>query len=136
MDLPDTPMDSAAPVSSRITWQTEVHIAWICVLPVEYTAALNIHDKSYNKNEVRIVNGVGDENIYHAGKIGDHDVVINCPTGTAGLYTAQNVATNMKSTFPAIHFALLVGIGGGAPHCKNDVRLGDVVVSNKVIPYR
>jgi hypothetical protein len=35
----------------------------------------------------------------------------------------------MRSTFPAIRFGLMVGIGGGVPSKKIDIRLGDVVVS-------
>ncbi|KAH8743422.1 nucleoside phosphorylase domain-containing protein [Hyaloscypha finlandica] len=35
----------------------------------------------------------------------------------------------LKSTFPAIRFGLMVGIGGGVPSKQADVRLGDIVVS-------
>jgi nucleoside phosphorylase len=35
----------------------------------------------------------------------------------------------MQSTFPNIRFGLTVGIGGGVPSKKRDIRLGDVVVS-------
>ncbi|KAK9857762.1 hypothetical protein MYU51_019987 [Penicillium brevicompactum] len=35
----------------------------------------------------------------------------------------------MQSTFVALRFTLMVGIGGGAPSDDNDIRLGDVVVS-------
>lgn len=32
-------------------------------------------------------------------------------------------------SFPDIRIGIMVGIGGGAPSEKNDIRLGDVVVS-------
>ncbi|KAB8213646.1 kinesin light chain [Aspergillus novoparasiticus] len=35
----------------------------------------------------------------------------------------------MKTTFPAVRFGLMVGIGGGVPSKEPDIRLGDVVVS-------
>jgi hypothetical protein len=35
----------------------------------------------------------------------------------------------MKATFPAIRFGLMVGIGGGVPSKEVDIRLGDIVVS-------
>ena len=35
----------------------------------------------------------------------------------------------MKSTFRAIRFGLMVGIGGGVPSKDADIRLGDIVVS-------
>jgi hypothetical protein len=39
------------------------------------------------------------------------------------------VLPDMVRTFPRLRFALMVGIGGGAPTIRNDIRLGDVVVS-------
>ncbi|CAG8092437.1 unnamed protein product [Penicillium salamii] len=42
----------------------------------------------------------------------------------------------MKSTFPRMRFTLLVGIAGGVPSLDSDIRLGDVVIGQKIIPYR
>jgi nucleoside phosphorylase len=42
--------------------------------------------------------------------------------------TIRTVALHMVRSFP-IKLGLMVGIGGGVPSHKNDVRLGDVVVS-------
>jgi hypothetical protein len=42
------------------------------------------------------------------------------------------VAKDMLRSFPAIRFGLTVGIGGGAPSGKHDIRLGDVIVSSPV----
>jgi nucleoside phosphorylase len=36
----------------------------------------------------------------------------------------------MKSTFRCLEIGLVVGVGGGVPSEKNDIRLGDVVVSD------
>ncbi|GFF48126.1 hypothetical protein IFM46972_08472 [Aspergillus udagawae] len=41
----------------------------------------------------------------------------------------------MKTTFPSIRYALVVGIGGGAPSFEHDIRLGDVVVSKPTADY-
>ncbi|KAF1809967.1 TPR repeat protein [Eremomyces bilateralis CBS 781.70] len=46
-----------------------------------------------------------------------------------GVASATAVAMQMKSTFPAIRFGMMVGIGGGVPDKQADIRLGDVVVS-------
>ncbi|KID60052.1 uncharacterized protein G6M90_00g030460 [Metarhizium brunneum] len=74
-----------------------------------------------------------DTNTYILGTIAEHRVVMAClPTQGYGTSNAAVVATNMRRTFPSICFWLLVGIGGGAPG-KVDIRLGDVVVSTKVI---
>ena len=42
------------------------------------------------------------------------------------------MAKDMLHSFPAIRFGLMVGIGGGAPSGKHDIRLGDVIVSSPV----
>ncbi|KAF9884961.1 hypothetical protein FE257_000871 [Aspergillus nanangensis] len=59
-----------------------------------------------------------------------HNVVLAClPAGLTGTNSAAAVAIQMKNTFPAIRFGLMVGIGGGVPSKEADIRLGDVVVS-------
>ena len=71
-----------------------------------------------------------DSNVYTFGRIREHNVVIAClPAGQTGNNSAASVAVQMKSSFNAIRFGLMVGIGGGAPNAEHDVRLGDVVVS-------
>src|SRR5271163_4587463 len=71
----------------------------------------------------------GDENEYTLGTIRVHNIVIAClPAGLMGNGPAAIVANNMQRSFP-IKFGLMVGIGGGVWSKKNDVRLGDVVVS-------
>ncbi len=73
-------------------------------------------------------------NIYTLGRMGEHNVVIAClPAGQMGSNSAASEAVQMKSSFNAIRFGLMVGIGGGVPSTEHDVRLGDVVVSQ---PFR
>jgi nucleoside phosphorylase len=75
---------------------------------------------------------VNDSNIYTFGSVGEHNVVIAClPAGQMGNDSAASVAVQMKSSFNAIRFGLMVGIGGGVPSAEHDVRLGDVVVSQR-----
>lgn len=119
-------------------WQLDVRVAWINILPKEYYSALCMLDETYDCDEKGIVPGLGDDNHYELGRIGKHDVVMNCPTGSMGCFNAHEIANKMRGTFINIRVALLVGIGGGAPNLAKgiDVRLGDVVVSNRIIPYR
>lgn len=71
-----------------------------------------------------------DSNSYALGEICGHNVVIAClPAGVYGTTSATSVAKDMLSTYTAIRFGLMVGIGGGAPSEEVDIRLGDVVVS-------
>ncbi|KAJ6022104.1 hypothetical protein N7540_007608 [Penicillium herquei] len=113
--------------------QIDYLIGWICILPSEYNEAIKMFDEIYDSSN--IVQGHNDKNDYDVGRIGNHLVVMNCPAaGTYGQIRAAKIASDMKSTFPAIRFMLLVGIGGGSPY-KQDVRLGDVVLGTKVVPY-
>ncbi|KAN0075190.1 hypothetical protein V8E54_007801 [Elaphomyces granulatus] len=71
-----------------------------------------------------------DENTYVLGRVWAHNIVIAClPFGVYGTTSAATVASQMRFTFKSIRFRLTVGIGGGAPNRKADIRLGDVVVS-------
>jgi hypothetical protein len=35
----------------------------------------------------------------------------------------------MLHSFPNVRIGLIVGIGGGTPNLKHDIRLGDIVIS-------
>jgi nucleoside phosphorylase len=75
-----------------------------------------------------------DHNAYTLGRISGHNVVIAClPSGVYGTTSAATVGSRMKGTFPNIQFGLMVGIGGGVPCHSADIRLGDVVVSQRVV---
>lgn len=119
---------SNAPISPR-----DCLIGWICILQNEYYEAKKMFDQTYDTTH--IVRGRGDRNSYDVGRIGNHLVVMNCPAcGAYGQIQASKIASDMRSTFPAIRFVLLVGIGGASP-AKKDVRLGDVVLGTNVLPY-
>jgi nucleoside phosphorylase len=101
-------------------------VAWICALPLEAAAAKVVLDKTHPQ----LSQSAGDDNAYTLGDISGHNIVIAClPSGVYGTISAATVAANVRNTFPAIRFGLMVGIGGGVPSTNNDIRLGDVVVS-------
>jgi nucleoside phosphorylase len=102
-------------------------IGWICALQEEYEAACRMLDDEFNGPETSEVN---DNNTYVFGCVSGHNVVIGClPEGRYGTSSAASVARDMVRSFPNLRFALMVGIGGGAPTREKDIRLGDVVVS-------
>jgi nucleoside phosphorylase len=71
-----------------------------------------------------------DENLYTLGSVAGHNVVIVClPSGRIGNNPAAAVAMQMRWTFKKIKIGLMVGVGGGVPSAEEDIRLGDVVVS-------
>ncbi|KAJ5730456.1 nucleoside phosphorylase domain-containing protein [Penicillium malachiteum] len=102
-------------------------VGWICALPVELAAAKAILDETHPRIS-RI-----DHGIYTLGALDGHNIVIAClPAGVYGTSSASIVATQMLHAFPSIIFGLMVGIGGGVPSERADIRLGDVVVSRPV----
>ncbi|KAJ5688210.1 hypothetical protein N7536_010829 [Penicillium majusculum] len=71
-----------------------------------------------------------DQNTYILGNIEEHNIVIAClPSGAYGTISAATVAMQLLSSFHSIRFGLMVGIGGGVPSSKADIRLGEIVVS-------
>ncbi|KAH0365372.1 purine and uridine phosphorylase, partial [Aureobasidium melanogenum] len=104
-------------------------VGWICAIPTEYTAARQFLDEEHDRPAH--VSG-HDSNDYTLGKMAGHNVVIAVlPDGEYGVSSATAVAKDMLHSFPNVRVGLMVGIGGGAPTAKNDIRLGDVVVSSR-----
>ena len=112
--------------SSHMMIHEDYTVAWICALPLEAAASKamleNIHPQ--------LSQSAGDDNTYMLGEISGHNIVLTClPSGVYGTVSAATVASRMRITFPSIHFGLMVGIVGAVPSTKNDIRLGDIVVS-------
>jgi nucleoside phosphorylase len=106
----------------------EYTVGWICALPVELAAAQEMLDEEHHDPKHDPADN--DDNLYALGSIGGHNVAIVClPAGRIGNNPAAVVATQLRATFKAIRFGLIVGIGGGVPSAEADIRLGDVVVS-------
>lgn len=104
-------------------------VGWICAITTEYIAARAFLDEEHEHPE-SISSNNNDNNIYTLGKIGKHNVVITVlPLRDYGIAAAAGVARDMLNSFPNIRVGLMVGIGGGAPSRKHDIRLGDIVVS-------
>ena len=102
-------------------------IGWICAIVTEYVAAQAFLDEEHERPEYVSPN---DNNDYTLGRIGKHNVVIAVlPGGEYGIASAAIVARDMLHSFPNIKIGLMVGIGGGAPSQRHDIRLGDIVVS-------
>lgn len=102
-------------------------VGWICAIDKEGVAARAFLDEVHDAPEHVSVN---DNNVYTLGKMGKHNVVIAvAPDGEYGTQSAATVARDMLHSFVNIRIGLMVGIAGGAPSSKHDIRLGDVVVS-------
>jgi len=102
-------------------------VGWISAVVTEAVAAQSLLDENHGPPEYV---ALGDNNSYTLGKVGKHRVVIAMlPDGEYGITAAANVARDMLRTFCNIRIGLMVGIGGGAPSKRHDIRLGDIVVS-------
>ncbi|KAI7762674.1 hypothetical protein LZL87_014162 [Fusarium oxysporum] len=106
-------------------------IGWIAALPIERAAATALlhdrHDAPQGFDQHR-----SDANSYTWGRIGEHNVVIaSLPAGVYGTTAAATTASNLIHSLPHVRIGLLVGIGGGIarPDEGQDIRLGDIVVS-------
>ncbi|KAF4631670.1 hypothetical protein G7Y89_g6454 [Cudoniella acicularis] len=90
-------------------------VGWICAISTENVAAQVFLDEKHNGSKSVSPNNNND---YTLGKIGEHNVVIAVlPEGEYGISSAARIG-------------LMVGIGGGAPSTRHDIRLGDIVVSS------
>ncbi|KAG5817884.1 hypothetical protein H9Q71_001671 [Fusarium xylarioides] len=104
-------------------------VGWICAVTTEFVAARAFFDEKHDQLETIADN---DNNNYALGKIGKHNVVMAVlPKSEYGTTSAATVARDMLRSFPNIRFGLMVGIGGGAPNAKHDIRLGDVIMSTR-----
>lgn len=116
------------PTTSTMSNPENYTIGWICALTTELVAAQAFLDERHEDPDHIPVN---DNNSYVLGRIGKHNVVIApLPHGQYGLVNAAAVARDMVRSFPNVRLGLMVGVGGGAPTTKHDIRLGDVVVSS------
>ncbi|KAL6874747.1 natch and ankyrin domain protein [Trichoderma novae-zelandiae] len=101
-------------------------VGWVCALPVEVAAAKATLDRVHDGN----LQSLNDGNNYVLGSLHGHNVVLAYPeSGVYGEASVAGVATQLHASFTALRFTLMVGIAGGVPETKEDVRLGDVVVS-------
>ena len=114
-------------------------VGWICAVQTEYLAACELLDEVHPSLPT---DSPHDGNAYTLGRISKHYIVIAClPKGRYGIASAAGVAKDMLRSFKFIRIRLMVGIGGGAPSDKHDIRLGDIVVGcpvkkeGGVVPY-
>ncbi|RVD80112.1 uncharacterized protein DFL_008019 [Arthrobotrys flagrans] len=119
---------------NKILSHHDYTIGWVCALPLEMAAAVAMLDEIHTNRG--LVKHPNDNNTYTVGEINNHNIAIAClPFGVYGTTSAATVASQMSSTFTSIRHWLMVGIGGGAPSAKVDIRLGDIVVSKGVVQH-
>ncbi|TLD28416.1 hypothetical protein PspLS_03376 [Pyricularia sp. CBS 133598] len=109
------------------------HIAIYCSLAVEAEAAIALLERRWDNKHYQVA---GDPMNYTLGAIGQYNVVIVHMAGK-GKEKAATAATNCQRTFPNIMLSMVFGVCGGVPRATGgeDIFLGDVLISGKVIQY-
>ncbi|KAF9766678.1 hypothetical protein IL306_000879 [Fusarium sp. DS 682] len=117
-------------MTKRVLDRQDYKVGWICALPIELAAAQEILDEEHDHFNDKQGSTNKTASLYTLGRVGDHNVVLaGLPAGQLGTNSAAATAIQIQRDFPSIQFGLMVGIGGGVPSDANDIRLGDIVVS-------
>lgn len=56
-------------------------------------------------------------------------------SGVCGKTSLADVATQLHASYTSVRFNFMIGIAGGVPDTKEDIRLGDVVVSKSTASW-
>ncbi|KAL4868100.1 hypothetical protein BDV12DRAFT_108213 [Aspergillus spectabilis] len=103
-------------------------VGWVCARPIEVAAAKATLDRVHEN--LPPDRNSDDNTNYILGSLQGHNVVVAYPSfGVCGKTSVADVATQLHASYKSIRFNLMVGIAGGVPDTKEDIRLGDVVVS-------
>lgn len=105
----------------------EYNAAVVFAMEFEMSAFRYILDEEHDTGDIE--KDPDDPNEYVLGRVGRHLVVLAWLPGEQGKGAAAVVSTHLARSFKSIQWRLLVGIGGGVPSARHDIRLGDVVIS-------
>lgn len=104
-------------------------VAWVCTDPIELAVAEGMLDEQHPA----LPPVENDSNTYTLGEVKGHKIVLICiAAGTMETGVASTAVSAMLRSFPNIRIRLLVGIAGGVPNLRRDIRLGDVVVGSHI----
>ncbi|KAL3483722.1 hypothetical protein BJX62DRAFT_249257 [Aspergillus germanicus] len=104
-------------------------VGLICALPIEVAAAKAALDCVHDNLPPDL--NPKDDNNYILGSLQGHNVVVAYPkSGRCGKRSVVDVASQLLASYTSVQLNIMVGIAGGVPDTKEDIRLGDVVVSN------
>lgn len=117
--------------------RNDFKVAVICALPLEAENVQSVFDKCWEDEDKQYGKAVGDQNSYTTGVIGKYNVVLVHMPST-GSNSAALSAAGLRSSFPEIKLALVVGVCGVVPvhaKTKEEIVLGDVIISTAVTQY-
>ena len=129
--------DSTTSKPKQAQGQPVFKIAIICALASEAGMIESILDKDFGDEGVKVTRARGDQNVYTAGVISQHNIIL-AYMPRMGSNSAAAVAGGLRASFHEIEVAFVVGICGVAPlHPKTqeEILLGDCIVSTTVAQY-
>lgn len=121
--------------ASESPLQADFTVAIFCALPLEVDAVSALFD-GFCQDTTLYQNAPGDSNTYTLGRMGRHHAVLVHLPGM-GKSVASQAASSIRSTYPNIKLALVVGICGGVPYMngQEEIILGDIVVSDAIVQH-
>ncbi|KAI0966509.1 hypothetical protein F4678DRAFT_448711 [Xylaria arbuscula] len=108
-------------------------VLWLCAAQV-FEVAKRLLDRVDSEFKTKVL----EPDSYFYGKVGRHNIIVLLLPTALSKYEYSTAATpqngeraieRIVQDFPEIRIALAVGVGGGAPTQKNDIRLGDAVIA-------
>ncbi|KAL7791482.1 hypothetical protein V8C37DRAFT_417037 [Trichoderma ceciliae] len=119
------------------TTREEFEIAIVCSKALEYNAICHLFDDFWDEEGDVLGRAIGDHNTYTIGRMGKFNVVVVllCNSGKG---IAAGTASSLRSSYPSIQLAFLIGICHGVPNSNplgKEILLGDVVISDTIIQY-
>ncbi|KAF5613568.1 ankyrin repeat [Fusarium subglutinans] len=102
-------------------------VGWVCALPLVATAAEAMLDSVHPDGPLDL--DITDDIKFVFGRLNGYDIVLAYPSPTnQGNGSAVEIVEQVRLAFRSIRFILLIGLGGGVPHTKENISPGDVVV--------
>ncbi|KAK1572864.1 uncharacterized protein LY79DRAFT_39668, partial [Colletotrichum navitas] len=121
-------------MASRPASRDEFEVAIVCALPLEYDAACLAFDEFWDNDGDVYGKAPNDPNIYTTGSIQSLNVVLVLLPGMRKV-NAANTVSSLRSSYSGIRLAILTGICGAVPSQGNEIILGDVIISKRVVQY-
>lgn len=122
---------------TRPNARSDFQVAIICALRLEFDAVCLLIDQLWDEDGDQYGKVDGDPNIYTTGRMGKCNVVLVL-LPNMGKASAASAAASLRSSYPRVSLALLVGICGAVPFAgpeRDPIFLGDVIISNLVVQY-
>lgn len=128
---------SATPEPGAAPSPPHYKVGFLCALLKELQAVRAMFDETLPDILIwRQPSNSEDFDTYYCGRIDHNHVVAAClPHGHVGPTQAAVLAARMTSVFPSLVLRFMVGIAGGLPDVRDDIRLGDVVIGTSIIKY-